>query len=115
MPLNKEMIFGLAFEGNNMKMLVISQYAPEYFRSTLKNTLFVPSTPICISGINGLGDYANITITYPDGSSMNLSGRYASAESYFGLPVKIYVPEGTKMDVPSGAYVYYFPCKWINI
>ncbi len=114
MSLNKEMIFGLAFEGDNMKMVILSSYDPKYFRGLNNNLSFVPSTPICITGITGIGEYENITITYPDGSSMKLSGEYA-ASGEFSLPIKIYVPEGTKIDVPNATYVYYLPCKWVNV
>ena len=112
--LNKEMIFGLAFDGDNMKMLVLSSYDVENFRSLIGNNPFVPSTPICITGINSIGPHDSITITYPDGSSMNLSGKYADTTTY-SLPIKIYVPEGTKITAPNSTYVYYLPCKWVNV
>lgn len=114
MSLNKEMLFGLAFGDDNMKMLVLSSYKIQYYRGTTANTSFVASTPICITGLNNLGEYQNVTITYPDGSSLLLSGRYASTDNY-GLPTKIYVPEGTKLDIISGSYLYYLPCKWIDV
>lgn len=115
MSLNKEMIFGLAFDGDNMKMLVISSYDVKNYRATLSDNTFVPSTPICITGINSIGKYDNITITYPDGSSMNLSGKYADNNNTFSLPIHIYVPEGTKITPPSATYVYYLPCKWVDV
>lgn len=114
MSLNKEMIFGLAFGGDNMKMLVLSSYEEQYYHGTLSNTTFITSTPICISGFSGIANYENFTITYPDGSSLKLSGRYASSTSH-NLVVKIYVPEGTKLDIISGSYLYYLPCKWIDV
>lgn len=114
MSLNKEMIFGLAFGDDDMKMVVFSSYEPQNFRSLVNNNSFVPSTPICITGINDIGEYDNITITYPDGSSMKVSGKYANNGS-FSLPIQIYVPEGTKIDAPSATYVYYLPCKWVNV
>jgi hypothetical protein len=114
MSLNKEMIFGLAFDGDNMKMLVLTSYEIQYYRGTMASTSFVTSTPICITGLNDIGDYQNDTITYPDGSTLLLSGRYASTDTD-SLPTKIYVPEGTKLDIISGSYLYYLPCKWVDV
>lgn len=114
MSLNKEMIFGLAFDGDNMKMLVFSSYEIQYYRSTTASSSFVTSTPICITGLNDIGKYQNDTITYPDGSTLLLSGRYASTDTG-SLPTKIYVPEGTKLDIISGSDLYYLPCKWVDV
>lgn len=48
MSLNKEMIFGLAFDGDNMKMVVLTSYTQQNFSGGSSGSSIVLSTPIYI-------------------------------------------------------------------
>lgn len=114
MSLNKEMIFGLAFDGDNMKMLVISSYDSGDYYSNTSTTSFVTSTPICMTLITGLARGEKITIKYPDNSTLVISEKGLGEGGALG--VHVYVPEGTTLTVPRGGVrIFYLPCKWIDI
>lgn len=114
MSLNKEMIFGLSFGGDNMKMLVISSYKKSYYYSTISTTSFVTSTPICMTLITGLSDSEEITIKYPDNSTLVIAGSDLGEGGALG--VHVYLPEGTTLTVKyGGVRILYLPCKWIDV
>lgn len=114
MSLNKEMIFGLAFEGDNMKMLVISSYEKSNYYSTRSTTSFVTSTPICMTLITGLAGSEKITIKYPDNSTLVIAGSRLGTGG--ALSEHVYLPEGTTLTVPfGGVRIFYLPCKWIDV
>lgn len=118
MSLNKEMIFGLAFGDDNMKMVVLTSYTQQNFSGGSSGSSIVLSTPIYITGIDDISTQKNITITYSDGSSMKINGVYSAeggTNNRNSLPIKFYMPEGTKIDIPPIGEVYYLPCKWVDV
>jgi hypothetical protein len=112
MSLNKEMIFGLSFGGDNMKMLVPNKSDNTLIRGNA--TPYTFNTPVVIHRISNVdSQYDNIeyTITYPDGSTLTANVHDISINS-------LYFPEGTKFEFKSRVsanLLYYLECKWIDV
>jgi hypothetical protein len=114
MSLNKEMIFGLSFGGDNMKMLVISSYKSKTYYSTLSAKSFVTSTPICLTLITGLSSSDTVTIKYPDNSTLVIEEEEIGTSGALG--VHVYLPEGTTLTAPRGGVImHYLSCKWVDV
>ena len=92
MSLNKEMIFGLVFGGDNMKWPIVDSTGTEKTENIGRNTTYTLEKDVMLTywgfnNSNRLG--ANITIEFPDGSSITKEWRYIP-----NLPCLC--PKGTK-------------------
>lgn len=109
MSLNKEMIFGLSFGGDNMT-IVPNKNSLSILRGN--NTPYTFSTPIIIRSIKDLdspGAKVYYTITYPDDSSIAVSTGELNLDH-------VYLPEGTKFEFrpkASSNILQYIECKYV--
>lgn len=109
MPFNKEILFGLSFGGDNMKMLVpIKNKLSSVSGNNSSYTFNVPF--VLKKTYTPNNDPYTYTIKYPDGTSVSTDSTDILKDYYF--------PEGTTISFGKSYYdivAEYMPCKWIDV